>query len=867
MHKVISSLLQESVEKYKDRVAFNYFDGQWKSITYEEFFLLSRKIASFLNRFDIKKGDKIAIVSENRPEWCSAYVAIILSGCTAVPIDIQLGSKEIRNLLIDSESKAVFYTSKTELNVLKAIEETNIKGINLDKTDFHDEPISQKSIPNIEPDDIASIIYTSGTTGQPKGVILTHKNFCSDAESIIQAGLLTFNDNVLSILPLHHAYPFMCTFLVPIFVGATVTFAPGLKALEIISAIKEKNVTIVVAVPRLLEMIRDGIFKKIRDKKALSVIIFLLISIFWQIKYRLGINLGKLFFKSVHKNFGILKFFTSGGARLDPKVMHDLEAIGFQILEGYGLTETSPVVTFNPQKKRKPGSVGKPLPNVEIKIGKDQEIMIKGPMVTKGYYKNPVATEETIRDEWLMTGDLGYFDKEGYLFVTGRKKEVIVLSTGKNIYPEELENIYLSIPLIKEICITEINGHLQAIIVPDLEYARKNLIGNIYDALQWKIKALSMSLPEYMRIRGFTLYHAPLPRTPLGKLRRFMVKELLTKIQASREHVERIEDKKLLEDEIGKKVADCIISLMKKRVYIQSSDNLELDLGFDSLKKMELLSALETAFSITLPDTFISEVQTVEDIIRKIKEYQVSETKEIQITWKDILQKDPSKEDIDKIGFYYTRLEAAVVYILFYMQKALFKILFRLKVEGKENIPANMPFIIAPNHSSYLDGFVIASSVSYDVFKNLYFLGFQRYFRGRIMSYFARLGHIIPIDPEIHLNKGIQISSYVLRNDKALCIFPEGGRSFDGRLMEFKKGIGILALNLQTQVIPTYIKGTYNALPRGSWLVKPTKITVIFGKPLSANDLDFGQKSPDIDEYTFFSDELRRRVQSLSEFM
>lgn len=867
MFKVISSLLQESVEKHKDRVAFNYFDGQWKSLTYEGFFLLSKKIASFLIRFDIKKGDRIAIISENRPEWCSVYFAIILSGCTAVPIDIQLGSKEIRNLLTDSESKAVFYTSKTELNALKAIEETNIKGINLDKTDFHDEPINQKSISNIEPDDIASIIYTSGTTGQPKGVILTHKNFCSDAESIIQAGLVSFNDNVLSILPLHHAYPFMCTFLVPIFVGASITFSPGLKAVDIMSTIKEKNVTIVVAIPRLLEMIRDGIFKKIKEKKALSAIIFLLINIFWQIKYRLGINLGKLFFKSIHKNFGTLKFFTSGGARLDPKVMHDLEAIGFQILEGYGLTETSPVVTFNPQKKRKPGSVGKPLPNVEIKIGKDQEIMIKGQMVTKGYYKNPAATEETIRDEWLMTGDLGYLDKEGYLFIIGRKKEVIVLSTGKNIYPEELENIYLSIPLIKEICITDINGYLQAIIVPDLEYARKNLIGNIYDALQWKIKALSMTIPEYMRIRGFTLYHDPLPRTPLGKLRRFMVKELLTKIQASREYVERIEDKKLIEDEIGKKVTDCIVSLMKKRFYIQSSDNLELDLGFDSLKKIELLSSLETAFSITLPDTFISEVQTVEDIIRKIKEYQVSETKESQITWRDILQKDPSKEDIDKIGFYYTRLEAIIVYILFYMQKALFRILFRLKVEGKENIPANMPFIIAPNHSSYLDGFVIASSVSFDIFKNLYFLGFQRYFRDRIMSYFARLGHIIPIDPEVHLNKGIQISSYVLRNNKSLCIFPEGGRSFDGRLMEFKKGIGILALNLNTQVIPTYIKGTYNALPRGSWLIKPAKVTVIFGKPLRANDLDFGQKPSDIDEYSFFSNELRRMVQSLAEIM
>ncbi|MCL5062553.1 MAG: AMP-binding protein, partial [Nitrospiraceae bacterium] len=388
MDNTIPSIFQSSAEKYRDRIAFNYFDpvrkltqieqapsklsngvdGLWKAMTYEEFFLLSNNIASFLLSNGLNKGDRIAIVSENRPEWCASYMAILMCGGIAVPIDMQLGSDEIRNLLIDSETEIVFYSSKTEANVLKAVEGTEIKGINFDRYQF----TPPKSPPcqggAVGGDDIASIIYTSGTTGKPKGVMLTHENFCSDAESVIQAKVVTHDDNVLSILPLHHTYPFMCTFIVPVFIGATVTFAPGLKAVELISTIKDKDITIVVSVPRLLEMIRNGIVSKIKEKKIVSGIVLWMMKLCGMMRMKLGLNIGKIVFKSIHKNFGRLKFFASGGARLEPSIMKDLEAFGFTVLEGYGLTETSPVITFNPPEKRKPGSAGKPLPCVEIKI-------------------------------------------------------------------------------------------------------------------------------------------------------------------------------------------------------------------------------------------------------------------------------------------------------------------------------------------------------------------------------------------------------------------------------------------------------------------------------------------------------------------
>lgn len=868
--KTIPSVFQCSAERNRDRIAFNYFHASWKSMTYGEFFSLAGSMMSFLLSLGIQKGDRIAVVSENRPEWCASYMAILMCGGIAVPIDMQLGSDEIKNLLIDSETKIVFYSSRTEANVLKAVEGTDIKGIIFDSSHFVPVISPQPSAISLQPDDIASIIYTSGTTGRPKGVMLTHQNFCSDAEAVIEADLVRHDDNVLSVLPLHHTYPFMCTFLVPVFKGATITFTPGLKAVELISTIKERGITIVVAVPRLLEMIRNGIVSKIKEKRFIAGILLGILKLCGLARKRFGVNIGRLFFGSIHRKFGYMRFFASGGARLEPSVMEDLEAIGFTVLEGYGLTETSPVVTFNPAGKSKAGSAGKPLSGVEIKIGEDGEVLVKGPMVMKGYYKNRDATDEAIKNGWFFTGDTGHVDKDGYLFITGRKKEVIVLSSGKNIYPEDVERVYMSIPIIKEICITglEKNGitdSLHAVVVPDLDYAKKALIGNISEALKWKISEVSMKLPEYMRVKGYTLCPEPLPRTPLGKLRRFMVRDI---IRARPESAEiKAEDKSLMEDAVGRRVIESIKALMKEDFPIHSSDNLELDLGFDSLKRIEFMSSLEAAFSIRLPEIFISQVQTVGDAVVRLREQMGGGVTGdgTYVSWKDMLRQEPSSEDRGKIGLDFDIISRIVIYILLITLKVLFRFLFRLRVEGRGNIPLNGPFVIAPNHASFLDGFAIASSVSKETFRNLYFLGFRKYFTGRLRSWFARVCHVIPIDPETYLNKALQMSAYVLRQGNALCIFPEGGRSFDGRVMEFKKGIGVLTAELDMPVVPAYIEGTFKALPRGSWLLRPVEIRVFFGSPLRLHDITVNSTIEGIDIYQFFADELRKRVISLAE--
>jgi len=886
---VIPDIFLDSAEKFKDNVAFNYFDNEWKKINYSELAKNVKSIASYLISIGIEKGDRVAICSENRPEWGTSYLGISFAGCIGVPLDIQLGHREILNLVSDSEAKIIFHSSKTADNVKIAIKELEAKNnlkvspVNFDSPVFKEilnTPIKDE-YPDIDEEDIASIIYTSGTTGKPKGVMLSHKNFCSDARALMDIGILSNKDSVISVLPLHHTYPFLGNCLLPVFLGIAVCFPPSLKGTDIMETMKTFNVTVLVSVPQLLELIRNGIFNKIKQlHKPLPKLMFSILNISGIIRRKYDINMGKFFFSSVHKSFGKkFRFSACGGAKLDPQVMKDLEALGLTILEGYGLTETSPVVSFNPMKKRKPGSAGIILPSAEIKIVdpvtdrekglmEEGEIVIKGPMVMKGYYKNPEATLQALKDGWFHSGDLGYFDEDGYLFITGRIKEVIVLSSGKNIYPEEVEKQYQKIPLIKEICVSGIETKgivesLHAVVVPDFEYAEKNKISNIKDALNMEINKLSTELPSYMTLKGFTLYNEPLPRTPLGKLRRFMVKDLIKQSVLKKEMSE--EEIYAPKDETGLKIIECLKSLQKEKVPIKITDSLELDLGLDSLSKLELIAMLEKVFMIKLPETFLIGVKTVEELVSKIKESATGKSSSLKKLpeWKEILSAEPSFEDRRNIGFHHNIFEKILLFSGLQFVKAISKIFFRLRVKGIENMSLKFPFIIAPNHVSYLDAFIIASAIPFDIFRNLYSLGIQKYFANKAGKTFARLANVIPIDQELYLTKALQMSAYILKNKKSLLVFPEGSRSVNGELMEFKKGVGILAVEMNIPVVPAYIKGAFEALPRNVKIPKFESIEVIFGKPIIPAEIDFSAKPEGIDRYQYFANLLKKEVENL----
>ncbi|UCG78826.1 MAG: AMP-binding protein [Nitrospirota bacterium] len=861
--------------QFLDRRAFTVFgDDKRTDITYQNAVSSVINYIAFLDD-KAERGRKVLLCSENRPDWCYVYLAIVATGCIAVPVDTELGPNEIKNIAEASESMIAFCSSQTREKVMECgINSSNI--YDLDSTDFvasTDEPDLAGYLSSISPDDIASIIFTSGTTGVPKGVMLTHKNFVSDALAMIDTGIVSKNDNMLAVLPLHHTFAFMCTFIVPLFVGAAITYPSSLKGPDLAYAMKESGVTILAGVPQLLDLFYSAIIRNIESlpfiKRSIAKGLVRMSSF---IRQRIGLNVGRILFGSVYEKFGKqFRLMASGGASLSPTTMIGLESFGFSVLEGYGLTETSPGVTFNPVKKRKPGSVGVPVQGAEIRREKEEgetegEIIIRGDMVMKGYYNMPDETDRVIKDGWFHSGDIGYIDEDGYLFLTGRKKEIIVLSSGKNIYPEEIEKEYVKIPLIKEVCVLDKkegeNVVLHGFILPDFDFARAAGISNLYEALKWEIHGISAKLPAFMRIKGFTLYSEPFPRTRLGKLQRFVIRDILEVLEKDRTKKEELAEEEL--DGVEKKVVGTVAFFAHDGGAVRLSDNLELDLGIDSLKRIALSVELEKAFSVKLPETFMTDIQTVSDISEKLKETELESAEEgshEKLTFKDMLLRRPSDHQVSSLGIKQGIFARLIIWTVLKGLRLFFKLYYRTEVKGLDKIPQE-PYILVANHASYLDGFLIGSAVPYKVFMKIFFQGAQKYFQTPLMKGFARLAHVIPIDPDGYLAAAFSLSAYVLAENRSLMIFPEGGRSFDGGIMTFRKGIGILASECDVPIVPARISGTYESMPRGRSFPKRGKLSLVIGDPITREDLkDLRNKGGD--HYQEVADLARDRLERL----
>jgi long-chain acyl-CoA synthetase len=416
-----------------------------------------------------------------------------------------------------------------------------------------------------------------------------------------------------------------------------------------------------------------------------------------------------------------------------------------------------------------------------------------------------------------------------------------------------VENHYLKSPLIKEMCVLQSGGNLRAVVVPDASYARQNNIVNINDAVRWEINALSKGIPPHMRVMGYTLRHEPLPRTPLGKLRRFMVSDA-----AFGAGLQKEDDPALMSDEVGRVVVRLAKGLMSEPAGIRSPDSLELDLGLDSLKRLELAVSLEDAFGVRLPEEMFFELQSVGEVLDKIKDLRSAGGRGEE---RGGAGGEPAEEEKRDVGLERGPLQEAAARLGVGFARIIFRLLLRLDARGLDNLP-EAPHIIAANHSSYLDGFAIAAAVPARAFRTLYFQGLRKYFGGRLMSRFARLFHVIALDPA-YFDRAMRVSAFVLSRGNSLCIFPEGGRSFDGGLMDFKKGVGILAVKLDVPVVPARIEGTFHVLPRGAWRPRPGRVRVVFGRPLRASSLDMSRRPEGVDEFQFFADELRRRVAGL----
>ena len=833
-----------------------------------------RRLAGGLLGAGVERGDPVALFAANRMEWVVACLAVISAGGVVVPLDAQLGDQALGHALADSGARRVFTTTDQVGRLENA--DAGLRAILLDVGEddgrswrclLTDEDVD---LPPVEPGDVAALFYTSGTTGAAKGVPLSHANLVFQIESLLGADLVSGEDRVLLPLPLHHVYPFVMGMLTPLAAGLPVIMPQSLTGPQLVRALREGEATLMVGVPRLYGALYSGIEERVRSGGRLAAALFEGgVSLCVGLHRLTGLDAGRLALRPLRKRFGPrLRVLASGGAALDPDLAAKLEGLGWRVAVGYGLTETAPLLTLNPPDGRKLASVGRPVSGVEIRLdpssvpeesegggrtgtpSREGEILARGPNVFSGYRNRPEETSKVFDDDgWFRTGDLGYFDGDGYLYITGRASTLIVTSGGKNVQPETVESAYLENPSIREIGVLQKDGRLVAVIVPEREEIRDHR--DIRGAIREAVEEGSKRLPSYQRLSDYAISREPLEYTRLGKLRRHVLKERYERARRGEESRNKTAvgpvapeemsdaDRALLEDAAAMSVWKLLADRYPyRRLAPETSPQLDLDI--DSLGWVNLTLEIGEKSGVELDEAAIERIDTVSDLLREVASGAGAATHH------GSLFESPEQVLDERQKRWLKPLDPArsAARGMFFLNRMVMLGPFRLRVDGLENLPEEGPFIIAPNHVSYLDAFVVAATLDHSVLRRTYWAGWTgAAFGNPLTRLVSRLAQVVPVDPGRAGLSSLAFGAEVLSRKQNLVWFAEGERSLTGTLQPFKPGIGMLLNYYPVPVVPAFIRGTYEAMPRGRFLRKLEKVTVTFGQPVDPLGLDEDTRS------------------------
>lgn len=798
--------------KPSERIAI--INGE-RNVSFNE---LLQHITDFASHLSINKGDKVLVFSENREGWIYALYSIWTKNGIVVPVDANSTVGDVAYIMSDCRPQMIWTSREKEEMARQAIADSGVEMevVLIDDYEFNEVESLPLAQIDYKDEETCLICYTSGTTGSPKGVMLSFSNIMANVNAVWkEVHIFDEEQRTIVMLPLHHVLPLVGTAIIPMVTGCGVVICPSLSAQDIMGSLQRGKVGIIVGVPRLWQTLYRGIKGKIDA----NVVTRTLYNICDKVQSR---TLSRIIFKSVRQKMGgRIKYCVSGGAALDADTARGLKTLGLDVLEGYGMTEAAPIIAFTRPGDIIPGCVGLPMPSVQVKLV-DGELCAKGKGVMQGYYNRPEETAAIIdKDGYLHTGDLAVFDEKGRITITGRKKEIIVLSNGKNVNPAEIEEkLEHYEDIVKEAAVTQNGDMLCAIIVPNEQLNRTMSHEQLEEYIKNELlQTYNKTVAPYKKLMNLIVYHGELPRTRLDKLQRFKLKDI---VEGKKNGSSEASAANIVEPDTQEyKILKDFISA-EKRMEVRPTDNLETDLGMDSLDKVALQGFIEQSFGISISSDALLAFKSIADIAEYIA---TAKTKmEVEdIDWNKLLTRTSDNINIPKMattGIIFTRL-----------CKWFYSLMFKVEVKGLENIPADGPVILAPNHQSFLDGPLVVTHLSSKTLCNTYFYAKKDHIRGPLMRMLAHNHNVVVMDMKT-LKDSITVLGKVLRDGKNLVIFPEGTRTRNGKVGAFKKTFAILAKELNVPVVPVRISGAYEAWPRQNLLPRPHHVSVEYLEPI-----------------------------------
>jgi len=845
--RVLADLIFEAPDK--DAIAVMAFaDGGLQQWSFQRLAETARRLGVGLMRAGVRREEPVAILAPNGPEWVAVYFGIVAAGATAVPLDRGATAQDLALMIRMSGCRRMFTTDGNRRRLRELPEcggltfhllDERPEGRNPD--DWQTLLTDTGSLPDISPEQRASLLFTSGTTGQPKAVPLTHRNLLSNVQGLLVEPILQRDEHIMIPLPLHHTYPFTVGLLGALASGATTVFPAGASGPQLLDALKATKPAALIGVPGLYSAILRGIESRMLQRSGIAAAVarrLFDLSLFF--RHRLGLQFGRLIFRELHREFGDrLRILGCGGAKLDPEIAWKLEGLGWTVLSGYGLTETSPILTFNPQRLRRLDSEGLPIEGVELRIEREPDeaygqILARGSSVFAGYLNDPEATAASFGiDGWFRTGDLGFVDGDGYLHVVGRANETIVLSGGKKLFPEYVEAAYGPLSYVKELAVLCEDGRLVALIVPDPEAIRARGAARLEALLREELEHHAVRLPSHERVSGYAISLEALPRTHLGKLRRHLLPAIYRAAKAGRKEARpaaaRPEADTLLSDPAIRELWEWLCARFPER-ELTLDTSPQLDLAIDSIRWIELSLALQDRFGVQMTEQALARVIVLRDLLEEVARARAPRGGEAAQT----KPTEAERRAVESPGL----IMRAVGLALHTLNRLILRTIFRLSVRGATNIPKEGRILLVPNHASYLDPLAVAAALPWPVLRRTWWAGWTGIlYRNRMMRAFSRAMRILPVDPDRDPRAALLLGAAALGREDALVWFPEGRRSPTGEITAFMPGVGVLLQRTGASALPVRISGTFEALPRTRRSPRPCPITVIFGTPVAAADL------------------------------